>query len=185
MPCRPLRADACLIQRLFWHHARRIPSPPSCSRTFWRCPGVHQFGHVAAPDHTRLATDGGALQSGDLWHQYDAAVPGRAQLPTERAVTEVDILILPRQATGKRLATLIAGAQLEVITGGSHGIMWTHAEEVNRIILDFLGRSLDMVRQSSPGVMCGGQITVSPAHATGPFRIGGQRNEPRRNTNSE
>jgi non-heme chloroperoxidase len=48
--------------------------------------------------------------------------------------------ILPLQASGKRLATLITGAQLEVIAGGPHGIVWTHAEEVNRVILDFLGR---------------------------------------------
>jgi non-heme chloroperoxidase len=48
--------------------------------------------------------------------------------------------ILPVRATGKRLATLIIGAQLEVIAGGPHGIVWTHAEEVNGAILDFLGR---------------------------------------------
>jgi non-heme chloroperoxidase len=48
--------------------------------------------------------------------------------------------VLPLQATGKRLATLITGAQFEVIVGGPHGIVWTHAEEVNRALLDFLGR---------------------------------------------
>jgi non-heme chloroperoxidase len=48
--------------------------------------------------------------------------------------------ILPIQVTGRRLATLIKGAQLEVIAGGPHGIAWTHAEEVNRALLDFLGR---------------------------------------------
>jgi non-heme chloroperoxidase len=48
--------------------------------------------------------------------------------------------ILPLQATGRRLARLIKGAQLEVIADGPHGIAWTHAEEVNRALLDFLGR---------------------------------------------
>jgi non-heme chloroperoxidase len=48
--------------------------------------------------------------------------------------------ILPIQATGQRLASLINGARLEVIADGPHGIIWTHAEEVNRALLDFLGR---------------------------------------------
>jgi non-heme chloroperoxidase len=48
--------------------------------------------------------------------------------------------ILPIQATGKRLATLITGAHFEVIAGGPHAIVWTHAEEVNRALLDFVGR---------------------------------------------
>ncbi len=48
--------------------------------------------------------------------------------------------VLPLQATGQRLATLINGAQLEVIADGPHGIAWTHAEEVNQALLDFLGR---------------------------------------------
>jgi non-heme chloroperoxidase len=47
--------------------------------------------------------------------------------------------VIPLQATGQRLATLI-NAQLEVIAGGPHGIAWTHAEEVNQALLDFLGR---------------------------------------------
>jgi non-heme chloroperoxidase len=48
--------------------------------------------------------------------------------------------VLPLQSTGQRLVSLITGAQLEVIVGGPHGIAWTHAEEVNRAVLDFLGR---------------------------------------------
>ena len=48
--------------------------------------------------------------------------------------------VLPLQSTGQRLVSLIKGAQLEVIVGGPHGIAWTHAEEVNRALLDFLGR---------------------------------------------
>lgn len=48
--------------------------------------------------------------------------------------------VLPLHSTGQRLVSLIKGAQLEVIAGGPHGIAWTHAEEVNRALLDFLGR---------------------------------------------
>lgn len=48
--------------------------------------------------------------------------------------------ILPISATGKRLHEAVAGSQLVVLEGGSHGIPWTHADEINRTVLDFLGR---------------------------------------------
>ncbi len=46
--------------------------------------------------------------------------------------------ILPIDATGKRTAALIPGAQLHVIEGGPHGLNWTHAAEVNTALLTFL-----------------------------------------------
>jgi non-heme chloroperoxidase len=46
--------------------------------------------------------------------------------------------ILPIDATGRRTADLIPGAILHVITGGPHGINWTHHTEVNVALLDFL-----------------------------------------------
>ncbi len=46
--------------------------------------------------------------------------------------------ILPIDATGKRLPGMIKDAHLVVIKGGPHAIGWTHAEEVNRALLDFL-----------------------------------------------
>ena len=33
----------------------------------------------------------------------------------------------------------VKGSQLKVIKDGPHGIAWTHAEEVNKDLLDFLG----------------------------------------------
>ncbi len=48
--------------------------------------------------------------------------------------------IFPINATGKRLPALIKDAQFVFIEGGPHAIIWTHAEEVNRALLDFLGR---------------------------------------------
>jgi len=47
--------------------------------------------------------------------------------------------ILPFDATGKRTHESIKGSRLLVIKGGPHGLNWTHAEEVNRELLDFLG----------------------------------------------
>jgi len=48
--------------------------------------------------------------------------------------------ILPIDSTGRRLPKLIKGAQLVEIAGGPHAIGWTHAEEVNHALIDFLGR---------------------------------------------
>jgi len=46
--------------------------------------------------------------------------------------------ILPIEATGRRLPALIKNARFVVVEGGPHAIGWTHAEEVNRALLDFL-----------------------------------------------
>jgi non-heme chloroperoxidase len=47
--------------------------------------------------------------------------------------------ILPIGASGLRTAKLIAGARLVVVKGGPHCITWTHADEVNRELVSFLG----------------------------------------------
>ena len=46
--------------------------------------------------------------------------------------------ILPISATGLRTAKLIKGARLSVIKDGPHCITWTHADEVNRELVNFL-----------------------------------------------
>jgi pimeloyl-ACP methyl ester carboxylesterase len=47
--------------------------------------------------------------------------------------------VLPLEKTGKRLPGLVDDVQLVVIEGGPHAIPWTHADQVNRALLDFLG----------------------------------------------
>ncbi len=46
--------------------------------------------------------------------------------------------ILSFPVTGKRMHDAVKGSQLVVIKGGPHGIPWTHAEEINRELLNFL-----------------------------------------------
>ena len=46
--------------------------------------------------------------------------------------------ILPFDSTAKRLPGLIADMKLVTVEGGPHNIAWTHAEIVNRALLDFL-----------------------------------------------
>jgi non-heme chloroperoxidase len=47
--------------------------------------------------------------------------------------------ILPIAATGKRTHELIKGSKLVVVEGGPHGILWTHSEQVNQGLMEFLG----------------------------------------------
>jgi non-heme chloroperoxidase len=46
--------------------------------------------------------------------------------------------ILPYDATAKRLPGLIKNLQFVTVEGGPHNIAWTHSEEVNKALLDFL-----------------------------------------------
>jgi len=46
--------------------------------------------------------------------------------------------ILPLESTAARLPKLIKNSQLEIIPGGPHAINWTHADQVNPMLLDFL-----------------------------------------------
>jgi non-heme chloroperoxidase len=47
--------------------------------------------------------------------------------------------ILPFESTASRLPGLIAGVRLVAVEGGPHAICWTHPDEVNRALLEFLG----------------------------------------------
>jgi len=53
-----------------------------------------------------------------------------------------DDQVLPYSKTGERLAGLIRDMQTVVIHGGPHAIAWTHADEVNNALLNFLGSSM-------------------------------------------
>jgi pimeloyl-ACP methyl ester carboxylesterase len=48
--------------------------------------------------------------------------------------------VLPLDKTGKRLPGLIHDVELTVIEDGPHAIPWTHADQVNTALLDFLRR---------------------------------------------
>ncbi|MEP6836373.1 MAG: alpha/beta hydrolase [Gemmatimonas sp.] len=46
--------------------------------------------------------------------------------------------ILPITATGARTSKLIKGAEYVVVKGAPHGMLWTHADEVNEALVKFL-----------------------------------------------
>ncbi|TLM81856.1 alpha/beta fold hydrolase [Pseudarthrobacter sp. NamE5] len=48
--------------------------------------------------------------------------------------------ILPIESTGRLFAKALPSAEYVEVEGAPHGLLWTHAEEVNEALLRFLGR---------------------------------------------
>lgn len=48
--------------------------------------------------------------------------------------------IVPLSVSGQRTHEAIKGSRLVIVPGGPHGLNWTHADEVNRALLEFLGK---------------------------------------------
>jgi non-heme chloroperoxidase len=58
--------------------------------------------------------------------------------------------IVPISAAGQRTAKLINGAELVVIKDGPHNIAWTHADEVNSALVNFLAKPSAKGQASEP-----------------------------------
>src|ERR1700716_245953 len=72
----------------------------------------------------------GTLACVDAWvEDFRKDIP-RNDVPT-MIIHGDDDRILPAEATARRQAKMIKGAKLVEIKGGSHGITWTRAEEIN------------------------------------------------------
>jgi non-heme chloroperoxidase len=74
------------------------------------------------------------------WHEDFRKDLARVDVPTLVIQGDAD-RIVPINASGARTAKLIKGARLAVVKDGPHCITWTHAEEVNSHLLNFLGLS--------------------------------------------
>ena len=83
------------------------------------------------------------------WHEDFRDDLGRIDVPTLVIHGDAD-RILPITASGLRTAKLIKGARLTVIKDGPHCITWTHAEEVNSELVNFLGKSAAQRSVSAP-----------------------------------
>ena len=57
---------------------------------------------------------------------------------------------MPLAAAGARTAKLIKGARLLVVKDGPHAVTWTHADEVNPELVNFLGRGAAKQAGSAP-----------------------------------
>ena len=73
------------------------------------------------------------------WHEDFRKDVSRIDVPTLVIHGDAD-RIVPIAAAGERTAKLIKGARLSVVKDGPHCITWTHAEEVNDELVNFLGK---------------------------------------------
>ena len=80
------------------------------------------------------------------WHEDFREDLARIDVPTLVIQGDAD-RILPIAATGRRTAKLIKGAREVVVKDGPHCIPWTHAEEVNAELLNFLGETAGILQK--------------------------------------
>jgi non-heme chloroperoxidase len=73
------------------------------------------------------------------WHEDFRKDLPKIDVPTLVMHGDAD-RILPINAAGARTSKLIKGARFVVVKDGPHCISWTHADEVNTELLNFLGK---------------------------------------------
>jgi non-heme chloroperoxidase len=83
------------------------------------------------------------------WHEDFRKDVARIDVPTLVIHGDAD-RIVPISASGARTAKLVKGARLAVVKDGPHCITWTHAEEVNAELLNFLGKAVAQRAGSTP-----------------------------------
>jgi non-heme chloroperoxidase len=71
------------------------------------------------------------------WHTDFRADLAKIDVPTLVTHGTAD-RILPMEAAGERTHELVEDSHYVVIDGAPHGCLWTHADEVNRALLEFL-----------------------------------------------
>jgi non-heme chloroperoxidase len=83
------------------------------------------------------------------WHEDFRKDLSRIDVPTLVIHGDAD-RILPITASGVRTAKLIKGARLSVVKDGPHCITWTHADEVNPLLVNFLAEGVGKRAASTP-----------------------------------
>ena len=73
------------------------------------------------------------------WHEDFRNDVARIDVPTLVIHGEAD-RIVPIQASGAKIAKLVKGSRLMAIKDGPHAVSWTHADEVNAELVNFLGK---------------------------------------------
>jgi non-heme chloroperoxidase len=79
----------------------------------------------------------GTVACVDAWIEDFRKDIERNDIPTT-IVHGDDDRILPIDATARRQAKMIKNVKFIEIKGGSHGLPWTHAEEINTELVKFL-----------------------------------------------
>ena len=83
------------------------------------------------------------------WHEDFRKDLARVDVPALVIHGDAD-RIVPISAAGQRTAKLIKGARLSVVKDGPHCITWTHADEVNRELVNFLAEGSVKGAASAP-----------------------------------
>jgi len=83
------------------------------------------------------------------WHEDFRKDLTRVDVPTLVIHGDAD-RIVPISAAGQRTAKLVKGARISVVKDGPHCITWTHADEVNRELVNFLGEGIGKRATSAP-----------------------------------
>jgi non-heme chloroperoxidase len=83
------------------------------------------------------------------WHEDFREDLKRIDVPTLVIHGDAD-RIVPISASGLRTAKLVKGARLFVVKDGPHCVTWTHADEVNRELVDFLRKGAAKPAGSTP-----------------------------------
>lgn len=73
------------------------------------------------------------------WHEDFRKDLTRIDVPTLVIHGDAD-RIVPIKASGEKTAKLVKGARLVAIKDGPHAVSWTHADEVNTQLVNFLGK---------------------------------------------
>lgn len=79
----------------------------------------------------------GTLACVDCWIEDFRKDMPKISIPTLILHGDAD-RILPPDATARRQATEIVGTRYVELPGGPHGVLWTHAEQINAELLRFL-----------------------------------------------
>lgn len=83
------------------------------------------------------------------WHEDFRKDLARIDVPTLVIHGDAD-RIVPLAASGERTAKLIKDARLYVVKDGPHAVTWTHADEVNSELVNFLGKGAGKQATSAP-----------------------------------
>ncbi|HVO62939.1 MAG TPA: alpha/beta hydrolase [Terriglobales bacterium] len=83
------------------------------------------------------------------WHEDFRKDLSRIDVPTLVIHGDAD-RIVPLAASGERTAKLIKDARLSIVKDGPHAVTWTHADEVNSELVNFLGKGAAKQAVSAP-----------------------------------
>lgn len=100
----------------------------------------NRLSQQALTHHWNVATQSGAEAAAKAprsWIEDFRSDVAAVTVPTAIIHGTADN-ILPIEATARRLREMLPSATYVEVEGAPHGLLWTHAEEVNRALLDFL-----------------------------------------------